>query len=76
MLLDSFSPPRDVRDEGDLRHALWLIRLSYLRYVLKTAIEPSGMLERESEELGLSPHLRSLLKQHLPTQAESVTADP
>ncbi len=52
------------------------MRLSYLRYVLKTASDPSGMLERESEELGLSPHLRSLLQQHLPTKAESVTADP
>jgi hypothetical protein len=50
--------------------------LSYLRYVLKTAGDPSGMLERESEELGLSPHVRSLLQQHLPTKAQSVAADP
>jgi hypothetical protein len=35
----------------------------------------SGMLERESEALGLSPHLKSLLQQHLPTRVESVTAD-
>jgi hypothetical protein len=46
-----------------------------LRYALKTASDPSGMLERESAELGLSPHLRSLLQQHLPTKVESVTAD-
>src|SRR6266852_6226347 len=65
-----------VRDEGDLQHALWLMRLSYLRYALKTANDPRGMLEHESEELGLSPHLTSLLQQHLPTKAESVTADP
>jgi|SRR5258708_18743919 len=65
-----------VRDEGGLQHALWLMRLSYLRYVLKTASDSSGMLERESEELGLSPHLTSLLQQHLPAKAESVTADP
>ena len=65
-----------VRSEGDLEHALWLMRLSYLRYALKTASDPSGMLERESEELGLSPHLRSLLQQHLPTKPECVTADP
>ena len=65
-----------VRGEGDLEHALCLMRLSNPRYVLKTASDPSGMLERESEELGLSPHLRSLLQQHLPTKAESVTADP
>ena len=65
-----------VRSEGDLKHAVWLMRLSYLRYALKTASDPSGMLERESEELGLSPHLRSLLQQHLPTKPECVTADP
>ena len=51
------------------------MRLSYLRYSLKTASDPSGMLERESEELALSSHLRSLLQQHLPTRVESVTAD-
>jgi hypothetical protein len=64
-----------VRGEGDLRHALWLMRLSYLRYSLRTASDPNGMLEHESEVLGLSTHLRSLLKQHLPTK-ERVTADP
>src|SRR6202162_5132164 len=61
-----------VRGEGELQHALWLMRLSYLRYALKTAGAPSGMLERESAELGLSPHLRSLLQKNLPTKVESV----
>lgn len=65
-----------VRGEGDLHQALWLMRLSYLRYALKTASDSRGMLEHESEELGLSLHLRSLLQQHLPTKIESVTADP
>jgi hypothetical protein len=64
-----------VGGEGDLQHALWLMRLSYLRYALKTASNPSGMLEHESEALGLSPHLMSLLQQHLPTKAERGTAD-
>jgi hypothetical protein len=45
-----------VPGEVDLQRALWLMRLSYLRYAFKTASDPSGMLERESEELGLSPH--------------------
>src|SRR5438132_9486345 len=53
-----------------------LMRLSYLRYALKTASDSRGMMEHESEVLGLSPHLTSLLQQHLPTKAESVTADP
>ncbi len=65
-----------VRSEGDLKHALWLMRLSYLRYALKTASDPRGMLERESEELGMSPNLRSLLQRHLPTKPACVTADP
>ena len=65
-----------VRSERDLKHALHLMRLSYVRYALKTASDPRGMLEHESEELGLSPHLRSLLRQHLPTKEEYVTADP
>jgi hypothetical protein len=65
-----------VRDEGDFQHALWLMRLSYLRYAIKTASDARGMLEHENEQLGLSPHLRSLLQQHLPTKAEAVTADP
>jgi Luciferase len=65
-----------VRGEGDLKHALWLMRLSYLRYALKTASDPHGMLEHESEAPGLSSHLRSLLQLHLPTRAESVSADP
>jgi hypothetical protein len=56
--------------------ALVMTPLSYLRYALKTARDPRGMLEHESEELGLSPHLRSLLQQHVPTKVESVTADP
>jgi hypothetical protein len=64
-----------VRSEGDFRHALWLMRLSYLRYALKTASGPHRMLEQESEALGLSPHLRSLLQQHLPANAERGTAD-
>ncbi len=64
-----------VRGEDDLQHALWLMRLSYLRNALKTASDPHGMLEHESEGLGLNTHLRSLLEQHLPTK-ERVTADP
>jgi hypothetical protein len=38
-----------VRDEGDFQHALWLMRLSYLRYAIKTASDARGMLEHENE---------------------------
>src|SRR5213080_1043036 len=29
-----------IRADHDLKHALWLMRLSYLRYALKSATEP------------------------------------
>lgn len=64
-----------VRSERDLKHALQLMRLSYVRYVLKTASDPRGLLERENEVLGLSTRIWSLLQRYLPSKAESVTAD-
>jgi hypothetical protein len=42
-----------VRSEDDLKHALWLMRLSYLRYALKTACNPRGLLEQANQELHL-----------------------
>jgi len=44
-----------IHNEEDLKHALWLMRLSHLRYALKTAADPSKLLEQESEQLHLSP---------------------
>ena len=55
-----------VRGEEDLRHALWLLRLSYVRYALKKASDPRLLLEQESERLRLKPRLRSLMEQLLP----------
>jgi hypothetical protein len=51
-----------VRGEEDFIHALWLMRLSYLRYALKTATDPRRMLEQGSEQLQLNPLFRSLLE--------------
>jgi hypothetical protein len=45
------------------------MRLSYLRYALKTANDPRGMLEQESEELNLSPEFKSLLVRFVPKNA-------
>ena len=61
-----------VRSEGDFSHALWLMRLSYLRYALKTATDPQTLLERESEELHLRPHFRFLLEKFLPRPESQV----
>lgn len=55
-----------VRGVGDLSRALWLMRLSYLRYALKTVENPGSLFERESEQLHLSPRLRTLLAAFLP----------
>lgn len=51
-----------ARDEQDLAHALWLLRLSYLRYALKNAEDPRGLLEHEAEALQLTSKFRTLLE--------------
>jgi Family of unknown function (DUF5519) len=58
-----------VRGEEGFKHALWLMRLSYLRYALKTASDPRRCLDEYSEELQLSPQLISLLEPFLPRVA-------
>jgi Luciferase len=55
-----------VRGEEDFKHARWLMRLSYLRYALKTATDPRRCLNEYGEELQLSPQFRSLLESFLP----------
>jgi len=64
-----------VRSEDDLKHALWLMRLSYLRHALKTATDPRGLLEHESEELHLSPQFKSLLEPFVPKTANQVSTE-
>ncbi len=65
-----------VHSEADFKHALWLLRLSFLRYLLKTAAEPRELFEQESERLHLSPRFKSLLEPFLPKRAKPVSADP
>jgi hypothetical protein len=55
-----------MRSEKGLRHALWLMRLAYLRYTLKTSSDPQELLEQESEELHLSPRFKSLFEPFVP----------
>ena len=62
-----FSP----RSEEDCERALWLMRISYLRYALKEAADPRGFLERESQSLGLGPELNALLERFLPRETTS-----
>ena len=65
-----------IRSEQDLKHAVWLMRLSYLRYILKTAADPCNLLEHESEELRLSPQFKSLLESFVPKTADHVSTEP
>jgi hypothetical protein len=57
-----------VRSEEDFKHAVWLLRLSYLRYAMKTAAAPRELFDRQSEELHLSPQFKSLLEPFLPVE--------
>ena len=56
----------------DIQHVLWLLRLSLLRYLLKTATYPAEFLDRESHELHLSPRFKSLLEPFVPKTANHV----
>ena len=65
-----------IRSEEDFDHALWLMRLSYLRYSLKASPEPRKLLEQESEKLRLNPRLKSLLEPFVPKVPKQVSAEP
>lgn len=62
-----------VHAGDDVAHAVWLMRLSYLRYALKTASDPHDLLKQESEQLHLSPQLTSLLSPFVPLTANRVS---
>jgi len=64
-----------IRGEQDFSHALWLMRLSYLRYALKSASDPRKLFEQESGDLHLSPRFKSLLEPFVP-KAKQVSAEP
>jgi Family of unknown function (DUF5519) len=55
-----------VKSELDVAHALWLFRLSYLRYVLRTDPDPHERLARESQALHLSAHFKPLFERIVP----------
>jgi hypothetical protein len=55
-----------VRSEEDIDHAVWLLRLSYLRYALKTASDPRRALDECCEELRLNTQYKSFLEAFTP----------
>ena len=58
-----------LRDSVDVERAIWLMRLSYLRYALKTSPDSAQVLTRETEKMRLNKRLVSLLSQFVPKQA-------
>jgi hypothetical protein len=55
-----------MHGDNDVEHAVWLMRLSYLRYALKSANGPSELLETEAERLSLSSDLVAVLSRFIP----------
>ena len=60
-----------IRDDKDLVHALWLMRLSYVRYAMKASSDPRAFLEQESNTLHLNPELKCLLRTLVPPRTPS-----
>jgi luciferase-like monooxygenase len=65
-----------MNKDEDLQHAIWLMRLSYLRYALKQAADPALMLDEESERLKLDPRLRALMQAFVRPRPSGGPADP
>jgi hypothetical protein len=57
------------RESNDLSHGVWLLRLSYLRYTLKAASDPHGLLQQEKERLQLSAEMAALFEKFVPAMA-------
>ena len=62
-----------IRTEPDLDHALWLARLSYGRYLLKTSKDPDQTFAHLSDELRLTSRFKALLKTFLPRSTKAIT---
>lgn len=54
-----------VRSENDVKCALWLLKLSYLRYALKGGSIDDPQVQQELRDLNPSPPLRAVLEQVL-----------
>jgi hypothetical protein len=59
-----------VRREIDVNHAVWLLRISYLRFVLKAVPEPAKRFDAESEQLQLNSRLKELLRRFVPADSQ------
>jgi hypothetical protein len=64
-----------IRSDSDLQHVIWLLRLSYFRYALKTADNPRKLFSEAAEELQLTAQFRSL-EQFIPATKNQELAEP
>ena len=51
-----------IRSDEDVKRALWLLRLSYLRYLLKAASDPRHVFDEQAQDLGLSPRYQAMFE--------------
>jgi len=58
-----------IQNESDVKHALRLLRLSYVRYRLRTAPDPAAMWKEESPALRLPAALDTAVR---PVRAKTV----
>ena len=65
-----------IRSEQDFGLALWLLRLSYLRYALKAATDPQELFDQEVEQLHLTSQFKCMLEQFVPKIAPHASAEP
>jgi hypothetical protein len=64
-----------IRSDKDLQHAIWLMRLSYFRYALKTAADPPKLFSEANQELQLTARFKSLLEQFIPSTKSQEVAE-
>jgi hypothetical protein len=57
-----------VQGDIDVNHAVWLLRISYLRFVLKAVPDPAKRFDAESEQLRLNSRLKALLRAFVPAE--------
>jgi hypothetical protein len=57
-----------VHRELDISHAVWLLRISYLRFVLKAVPDPVKRFDQESEQLRLNGPLKAALRRFVPLE--------
>jgi|SRR5581483_1919910 len=62
-----------IRKEEDVKHALWLMRLSYLRYALKSVTDPVKLVGQESIKLRLNSKLKGLVEQFVPPASSTLS---